>query len=380
MRRLAFALLVLLCGNVTRGDGPVDSAATVRSFLDYRASIISGDVTITGRLINLVNDKPKAEQEIHERQVFDFSRSLLRIERSSADLVNINESGVAQESKPVLPTIEVANRDKVFLKQVKPKRIEIGSRSAEPNYWDIRTFGMATYDGFLNHCTLLDFERTFERISNEEKLPPSVTQDPESRLNIISLSYRFPDSPRIVGRRDIWIDPARDFVPVRMAEQFRDDKDEWRKPHSTSSATFEKLGGVFVPTSVIVELVMRPEGKPEHISRYELNLDWKSCNSPLDESLFTLEGLDSPPRSHTIVEHIEGKGPVTIQHPNVRNPETLKRFEADAKLTKNASPDVPLRLSTRWLIIGNLAIVSLIIGIVALRQRGKRHAPDNNDR
>lgn len=379
MRRLAFASLLLLCGSVTRGDEPIDSADTVGSFLDYRASIVAGDVTIKGRLINLVDDKPKSEQEIHERQVFDFSRSLSRIERSSADLVNISESGVVQESKPVLPTIEVSNRDKVFLKQVKAKRIEIGSRSAEPNYWDIRTFGMATYDGFLNHCTLLDFERTFERISNEEKLPPSVTQDSESRLNIISLSYRFPDSPRIVGRRDIWIDPARDFVPVRMAEQFRDDKDEWRKPHSTSSATFEKRGGVFVPTSVIVELVMRPDGKPEHTSRYELNLDWKSCNSPLDESLFTVEGLDLPPRSHTIVEHIEGKGPVTIQHPNVRNPETLKRFEADAKLAKNASPDIPLRLSTRWLIIANLAIVALVIGIVAVRQRGKQDTPGAKD-
>lgn len=379
MRRLAFALLVLLWGNVTRGDGPVDSAATVRIFLDYRASIVSGDVTIKGRLLNLVDDKPKSEQDIHERQVFDFSRSLSRVERSSADLVTISESRVAQESKPVLPTIEVSNGDKVFLQQVKAKRIEIGSRPAEPNYWDIRTFGMATYDGFLNHCTLLDFERTFERISNNENLPPSVTQDPEGRLNIISLSYRFPDSPRVVGRRDIWIDPTRDFVPVRMAEQFRDDKDEWRKPHSTSSATFEKLGGVFVPTSVIVELVMRPDGRPEHVSRYELSLDWKSCNSPLDESLFTVEGLDSPPRSHTIVEHIEGKGPVTIQHPSIRNPETLKRLEADAKLAKNASPDIPLRLSTRWLIIANLVIVALIIGIVALRQRGKRRTPDAKD-
>lgn len=64
-----------------------------------------------------------------------------------------------------------------------------------------------------------------------------------------------------------------------------------------------------------------------------------SVNPPLDESLFSIERLDTPPGSHFIVDVTRDRAnPIFLQHPSVPDEKKLREIlEANAK-----KPEAPI--------------------------------------
>lgn len=345
----------------------------IRELLAQRSLIVTGDVVIDGRYINLLGGQITSQQDIHEHYWFDHSTGSVRVERDAAPLNEIlDEPEEEVESEPIserkaFQYVDVYHGERLFHKSVISRKIEIRPRPVKVDWWDVRIFGMASCDDLIHNNNLDAYDKTFDRAFLKGPVP-TVSNDDSDGLGVVTLEFRLGDVRD--GRRQIWFDSAREFAPVRMSEQFRENDDTWTEPHASSAVTFEHLFDRFLPTSVVIRSFSRGGGLPERESRYELALHWRSCNAPLDDGLFLLESLDVPPKSHTIYDGMDGKAYVVIQHPSIPDLAMLKRIQQQEPQLEQTIP-LPRRPNIHlWLILANLgAVMAFLIGVAYRRRK-----------
>lgn len=343
-----------------------DELHIISSLINGRERLYAGEVSIRGleRHSDLESKSPPNVRSISELMRFDFANGRLwhEVERTWADM--------PVDAKPPIE-VYVYGKDGVFRKDVDSRTVTVG-KPAPPNaFWDLRVFGLCTYDDLLRFTKLSDFEVAFREASKNGTL--MIHSQFDGELIVIdylnSSSAQTPETLDV--RRRIWIDPARDHVPVRTEQHFKDtgsldtDADGWALG-AVSSATWERLDNdVWVPESAMV-LMKVGDSSGGMTIEYELAFEWHSVNPPLDESRFSLATLDAPAGSHHIIDYsIDRTNPIYVQHPLVPDAKVLRKIiEANSRI-----PEPPkLRSGPHYIVVlGSLATM-LLLGFLFWRK------------
>jgi hypothetical protein len=314
---LVFAIFLCLPKSIVLGEQSIDATKVMLGMIAEREAITTVNCRIRGleQRFNRTSDSSDSNdgtavvREINENITVDYSKNLLRREYSP-------------DSTWKDPLILVVGEDKTFVNTVNQKTILIKPREkSEGRCWDVRTFGMASYDDLREKTWLYEFEATFKRHLDQGRIIVESTVDD---ILLVSMLYSHSlTDDEIVGRRRIWIDVSRGHTPVRMEEQFKhvvDGRKLWKKPHAIAECEWELMDGVWVPKSCMTEFVSDNAN-----IKFILSLDWISAGSRLDDELFTLSGLDIPAGSHTIVDRtIEPGADVITYHPRISDADALR--------------------------------------------------------
>lgn len=332
----------------------------VSQLIAGRQALYAGEVSIRGleRHTDLENKNPPKVRIINELIRFDFAngRSWHEVEGTWANMPT--------DIKPDTD-IHVFGKDGYYLKTVRSKHISVASPRAPNGFWDPRVFGLCTYDDLLTFTAFSEFEKVFQEAATGGTL--SVLNQNTDEMTVIDyLNCTSDKTPETLDvRRRIWIDPARGYVPVRTEQQFRRpdapdaDKDGWQPPYSISTATWDLHNDdVWVPGSAVVMMKVSDSSGAGMTIEYELAFDWHSVNPPLDESLFSIERLDTPPGSHFIVDFTRDRAnPIFLQHPSVPDGRKLREIlEANAK---KPEPPIPTASSSHlYLLVAFFAMLA----------------------
>jgi len=343
-----------------------DELHIVSSLISGRERLYAGEVSIRGleRHSDLENKSQPNVRSIGELMRFDFANGRLwhEVERTWADM--------PVDAKPPIE-IFVYGKEGVFRKNVDSKTITVGKPSPPNEFWDLRVFGLCTYDDLLRFTKLSDFEVAYREASENGTLKV-LSQDENGLIAIDYLNISSAKTPETLDvRRRIWIDPARDHVPVRTEQHFQNtgsidtDSDGWALG-AVSTATWERVGdGVWVPASATV-LMKVGDSSGGMTIEYELAFEWHSVNPLLDESRFSLTTLDVPVGSHHIIDYsIDRTNPIYVQHPLVPDAKVLRKIIE----TNSRSLEPPKRRSGYHYIVvlGSLATM-LLLGLLFWRK------------
>lgn len=336
------------------------SGDVIDSLITGREDIYSGDVTIRGRQVRVSHGKePESVIEIQDRVMFDLRLGVSRQEKATPLSPEFRKDGRSN----YLHEVRVNGIDSSFSKSVEAKQIVIGPRTEERGIWDLRTFGLCTYDDLINLNDLRAFQLSFQRFNNRGAFTVQETDEPGVLVASMTFGYDITEPSVIHGRRQIWISVRDGFTPFRLQEQFKvvnpsdgnQGEDEWQRPHAHATTEWTEISGVWVPVTGTIELLTRlPDGNVVSRIAYELNFEWNDLNSEFDPQLFSLEGLDIPQGSHIISDRRNGGDSVLAQHPNVPDAEMLQSLES----LRGRSSGAPSRMTSRWL---GVALVTVIL-------------------
>lgn len=330
VRQVVLALSLathLSCCSVSHGEDTAEDL--VSRMIISREQLHAGDLTIRGfeRRESLGANNTIHTRPVQERIRFDFARARLWHEKT------LTYANMDPDSGP-LHEIIVYGKGGTYRKSVEAMQIAIGKAGVPSGFWDPRIYGLCTYDDLLRYTTLAKYAEAFREGISEAKF----TIGPRGNDGIVVAEYLYgsdPGKPEVIdGRRRIWIDSDRGFVPIRTEQQQRgagsmaSNSEGWMPPVAVSTATWEIQDGVWVPTSAIVKLKVEDSSGEGLAITYDLAFDWLLINPPLDESVFSLERLDVPAGSHYIIDtRLDRTRPLIIQHPAVPDADALMRIQ-----------------------------------------------------
>ncbi len=254
-----------------------------------RERLQRGVVHAHGRkVIDSSAGKPRTESNRLEGEVivfcaFDASKGLLRFDRTEPEPV----AGGAGSSRSWHPQIfggkYVRTPDQQMRWHVGNDRVEVHGIK-EPNIgnmvrpFDVRVLGLVA-------LPTLREGREFPSVM--ELYDSYATADTEVVLEKAELyKLRWVLDKKTDVQAVLWLDEKRGFSPVRY--EFRDRQGAESRILWLSEVSWSRLAGVWVPKSARLE----SRSTPPSITTYEFAFDWKSVNEPLDERLFTIEGMD----------------------------------------------------------------------------------------
>lgn len=335
-----------------------DELHIVSRLIIGRQRLYAGEVSIRGleRHSDLENKNPPSVRLINELMRFDFANGRLwhEVERAWADM--------PADAKPPVEIL-VYGKDSVFRKDVDSRTITVGKPSVPNDFWDLRVFGLCTYDDLLRFTKLSDFEIAYqEALKNGTFKVRSQDED-----GLIVIDYLNSSSSKRLEtldvRRRTWIDPAREHVPVKTEQQFKNpgsldtDTDGWAPPSAVSTATWKRHGDdIWVPASAKVMMKVGDSSGGMMIE-LELAFEWHAVNPPLDESQFSLTTLDVPVGSNHIIDFSKDRtNPIYLQHPLIPDAKMLRKIQE----ANNQKPEPPKRLNGFRYIASLGALVAML--------------------
>lgn len=241
-------------------------------------------------------------------------------------------------------------------------RIAIFSRSPETRFPDLRLVGFQNTREFDSFSTLEQLIPTWECNEAEGNVSPMTGLEAGMEgfvaTIVISEIRKF--------QRAVIVDPARNYVPVRLFE---------KEIHTSEGSVREQLmANTIVEWKPIddwyvpVEVDMR---KYKHSAPFRgddpsdivhMVIEWQHVNSVVDPSLFDVSALDIPKGECKITDMRSGNS-VTLQHPLVPTAEQLRKInEIEASAPKATSKTATRRFTTLVLFTAvNLAILAIIV-------------------
>jgi len=158
--------------------------------------------------------------------------------------------------------------------------------------------GLMTPDDVSHHAPY-KYLKTF---LSEHRAKGEVTAARDGGDFLVDVRYRVVDKDGTIVETDrrSWIDPAKNFGPVRTELRWRVSKngktEEWSSP-STTKVEWKKINGVFVPVSIEAA---RHISAGNRTLKTAIQLRWKQVNGPVDQKEFDYHLLNAPRKTVVI--------------------------------------------------------------------------------
>ncbi len=186
------------------------------------------------------------------------------------------------------------NEDFTRLEIHQPGIENIDSMPDTGGFIDIRGLGIDSFRQLFKNRTI------DESFTSLEEMP--ATECVEEGKGVYRIAWITTPKDR---RLTIWVDAENGFTPIRLQWQHAKvfgSVDEWLDPFETQEVGWRKVENVWVPTSYRaishIPIPLRGRGDenppPTRSFQYDLSINWKSVNNPLDDSLFQYEAMDLP--------------------------------------------------------------------------------------
>lgn len=308
-----------------------------------RESLRSGQYRASGRIVYA----KRLPQPWTIFCAFDFAEGRLRFDQDLPEEV-VGREGLRDH---VIRYARTAQQSLLWNEPNTGGRLNIllpdAALTSELYAFDIRGIGIAFTHSIV---TSTPFEEEFRFLSNQQ--PIEEVEDLDAHVS--KITWRLFTEQRKV----LWIDKSKGYAPVRM-EVVSDMPDEetlkllpkWWKPVAFScDVSWKRMSKVWVPTAMKME---QAEGV-----LYELAFDWEKVNEPLDEKLFTIEGLDLDLDTY-IDDYRLGGRPISLG--------TIRDRMATVRV-----PAARRSSTWIWFVAGLVSI--LVIGLVVRRWARLRHA------
>ncbi|HUY93553.1 MAG TPA: hypothetical protein VMV10_32800 [Pirellulales bacterium] len=191
--------------------------------------------------------------------------------------------------------------------------------------FDVRGIGLYTWWYLSEHRPTL--EEVFDPIKNGTVEKATAGGSGLQRVVVISAKGN--------RRTSIWIDEENGFTVPKLEDQYMDKQGEWLPASYVTETAWEKRSGVWVPTKSSAVMLLRAErgfAYGERQERFDFNFNWLDVGSPLDERIFTAEGLDVP-KGTLVVDHRSTPPILEVigdpdAFPKPRNPQSSSRLPA----------------------------------------------------
>lgn len=293
--------------------------------------------------MSFANDGMRSE-ETEYRCAFDYAQQLLRFDFNVAMGTSISGKYISRSEYALM-----ASADDHLVTRY-PSGVYPNDISKKP--FDVRNVGVVDFLLlFAKTFSFEEFMSAIERQHGEGLVTCAAVHDGDQHL--VLLKYiRTSDRSE---RWDIFMDPERDFVPVRWERRWADASGELSDPNGTMSTEWSQIQDVWVPLNV--QYSSETPGNPN----LALAFVWESVNGDLDPVLFSQEGLDLPD-SAWIVDRRTGTSII-----EGRIADATRRAE---------SPHAPAGTFYRrtWVLVTiNVAVFSTLILLWIVRRRRTPH-------
>lgn len=264
-----FVVLLTLGSAIGQGRAAENDQEILRKMIETRTALVSGICEIRGSRNVRKGTDLSVQEEVKYDLRFDFAagKTLFEQIEGVAFLTTGDYRYYAPSSR-----IEVRRYELT----------ELPTASTRP--FDIRTLGFYFGPGqYLRIPECIDFPRMCENMLQADV----VKSAQEGALTVLHLEL--PKPPGAVGhpRYVVWLDPAKDYVTVKVqGRSFAD----WDEVLSTSEMEWEQINGVWLMTSYSAR------SPRKHDFAADWTLTWNSVNGPLPQNDFRVERLIPPGR------------------------------------------------------------------------------------
>ncbi len=321
----------------------------VAGIKDSRDRLKSGVFRARGRLDESARSEYPVDGEIDIFCAFDFDKGALRFDRLEptwwAPAKSSRAAGEPQAAKLVQDGGRLVHlRDRRVQWRVREKTAWIRGAQEKARSitrpFDIRVIGLMNWAG-------LDFGVSWQdTLRFVQSLPHHAAAETDSIYRLVLVDQENE------ARLALLLDAKKGFSAVRL-EQWEgpaNSTGDWGEPTEVGETSWAKKNGVWVPTAFYQE-VRRPVRK-----RRELSIEWESVNEPVDEALFTWQGMGLPEGTLVVDERL-GK-PIKVAAVGVRE------FSDAAHLPGGAWGWF------RWLMVAfTVTVVILFVAWLFLRKR-----------
>ncbi len=334
-----------------------------RKSFDTCNAVRSGVASVTSER-SLTTERGTLTQRASFRTAFDMDQSLLMycVTEATVDLGKMKDPKLEERrgchaGRFGLPSGRVDGDGFTATRMV--NRIAIFPRSTEVEFPDLRIVGFQNTREFDSFSPLGALTLPWER----NEAAGTVSQMTGLGAGIEGFIAIIPLSENRQFQRAVFVDPARNYVPVRLFEK-EIDANGGEQLKASTIVEWEASQDWYVPVSVDMRIYdnIAPSDTDDPSDIMHLAIDWQQVNSVIDPSLFDVAALDIPKGECIVADMRSGKS-ITLQHPRIPSAEQLRKIN---EMEANA-PDVNSRTGMRNLSIlgmftaANAAILVIIV-------------------
>jgi hypothetical protein len=370
----SMALAALLVGCVSHTTAAAKSNVELNrlrfeKIVTERERLHSGKVSIVGLDESESFKRGKSHrnaEEISEHLLFDYSRGLVRQEKTLTNTSVVNS--VTGVKGPLHETV-VFGLDGCYNVQVEAKQIVVGPPRQSAHVLDMRAIGFLSFQDILSKSQFSVLLPSYLRGVELGNIEFGEVSD--KGFTPISLTYSLRENnPNAKdAKRTVWVDGARQWIPVRLEESHNKNADkgeydpDWGTPHSVTVTEWQMRQDIWVPMSTTAEYTAEL-GDVKQKSRFVFSFEWHDVNQLVSDDDFSIKTLDVPKGSHVIEDGRLKPGAVIMtQHPAVPDGATLRKIQE----ANGRKPSTPPRLVSSQLVwISGGMILVILIGCLSI--------------
>ena len=285
-------VVCLICSICSCGVGSAFATTLTSSQLDLatyyiegmwvaRNAVISGEVEYRATITSARSGLSRQEEValLFQKQGYWQRYELRKANRGVTHIINSSESLLHIHGQPLVS------------KNTPDAPIHV----ADSRPLDYRLIGM---------ISLIDYEHRpeYETIYKTYGNANQVVDLQQSGPSVCGITWELSKSDKLFSQRTLWIDSAQGFAPIRMRQDVtvvRESGERVSFVESEGECKWKQVNGHWVPDEWKVSV-----GNGRRSLDFACN--WVLVNAPIDETLFTVKGLNVP-LGTKIVDHSLGQ-------------------------------------------------------------------------
>ena len=230
---------------------------------------------------------------------FDIERPARRVKAEGGDTTTLNpnemEWTIEQAAEKIVRTadqvINWTSNDRSVITARNPKP----GAQKEPGF-DVRIVGASVLSSLKTFLPYATFIQDMQRLPIDD-----VFKEENGSIKIVWRAGK--DG---LTRKAIWFDPQRGYSPIRLEMDTKIPGDIPFEAWVRSETDWRRINEVWVPVTSFVEQKNGPA-----LESWTLEFDWSSVNEPVDDAVFSADGLELP-RFATLVDERLGR-PIVVK-------------------------------------------------------------------
>jgi hypothetical protein len=267
--RLSFLLMCPIL-QLMAVPATADEAASNKFYLDsvwYARDLLrTGEVRVSAKL-----DSPRGVHDTEYHIAFDFDNDCIRFD-------GIDSDGNWKYARNQKESLQQVGSDDYVDKC--PANEPMAALDMRP--FDLRALGMMTIGEF-------DYREPYQKIRDYYQTKVQLADISVEKDGIVKAVWDCTVTARVVDRHDkakrtIWFDKNQGFSPIKMTAEILNSVSGQFEIDTETTTSWKKVNSVWVPTNCHI-------GTPGYRNSVDLSFDWVSVNQPLNENLFTEQGM-----------------------------------------------------------------------------------------